>query len=441
MKVYKTKFAWIAACFLLAMGYVVSCTKDDQILDVPQINNSTDLISSRVATAPTLDGTIDASWDNATKLNFTLAVPDPGNGLFSGYIGDTYKATLRSMYDDNFIYFLAEYNDNTKNVNVTPWYFDTTAHLWKQEGSSNTYDANGAMTRVGFGEDKFAMLWNIDKSTPKFISQTCYASCHVFSPYMDYSVTPAVYKSNAGSGNHYTNGANEKIDMWWGHLSKDLVFNQMDDNYQDYAGGPAVWNLTGGNANGRHVDDLVVASTSTTWPYRPVYSTAAAQGAFNNRQTLKLDGTGASVTVPMWVKPDATNYNYILASDTLAGGAAVKITAVSSTGVLTYSGGTIVPTAEYQRVGDLVTGGVGAKAIPSFIASPLIGGRADISCAAVHTGSGWVIEYKRAIKTSDVLKQDVDFTNHEDTPFGFAIWNANNNQHAILPNLMLKFKN
>ena len=38
----------------------------------------------------------------------------------------------------------------------------------------------------------------------------------------------------------------------------------MDDNQQDWAGGLAVTSLTGGNANGRHVDDLVVTGTSTT---------------------------------------------------------------------------------------------------------------------------------------------------------------------------------
>ncbi len=443
MKILKTNLSLITITFLLAIGYVVSCTKDDQILDVAQTDNSTDLIASKASTAPVIDGTIDAAWQNATTLNFQPTVPDPGNGLFSGYIGDVYKASLRCMYDDQYVYFLAEYNDNTKNTNVTPWYFDSTTKRWNQEGSSKTYDVNGALTRVGFGEDKMAMLWNIDKSTPKFISQTCYASCHVFSPYMDYSVTPSVYKSNSNSGNHYTNGANEKIDMWWGHLSKDLVFNQMDDNYQDWAGGPGITNLTGGNANGRHVDDITVTSNSATWPYRPVYSTTATQGSSNNRQSLKLDGTGATVTVPLWIKVNATNYNYILATDTLSAANVVKITGVSSTGVLYYGvNDSINPNLgnDYLRTGNSVTGSVGSKCFPSFIASPLINGRADITCAAVHTGSGWIVEYKRLIKTSDVLKQDVDFTSKEDFPFGFAIWDGSNNQHAIQPNLVLKFK-
>ena len=412
------------------------------MLDTAQVNTGTDLISVKTTTAPTIDGTIDAVWDNATKLNITPTVPDPGNSLFTGYIGTVYPVTLRSMYDDQFIYFLAEYADNTKSVDVAPWYFDPITSRWLQEPTSKAFDVNGNLTRNDWGEDKIAMLWNINYSTPKFLTQTCYASCHVFTPYMDYSTTPPVYKSNSSSGNHYTNGTDEKIDMWWGHLSRDVIFNQMDDNYQDWAGGPAITNITGGNANGRHVDDLVINGASTTWPNRPTYTTTVPQGASNNRQTLKLDGTGANVTVPMWINPNATDYYYILATDTLAGGIAVKVTGVSSAGVLDYAGGSIDPNVgtDYQRVGDAVSGGVGAKCFPSYIASPLLGGRADIACSAFYTGTGWVVEYKRLLKTADVLKQDIDFTGLKDQQFGFAIWDRSNYQHAIQPNLVLKFK-
>jgi hypothetical protein len=289
------------------------------------------------------------------------------------------------------------------------------------------------------------MLWNVDFSTPKFISETCYGSCHIFTPYTDYSGATPITKSNAGQGNHYTNGASEKIDMWWAHLSRDVLFNQMDDNYQDWAGGPAVVNLVGGSGNGRHVDGITVNGASKTWPFPPTYTSVnPPQGASNNRQTLKmkLNGADTSVTVPAWFIPNATNYYYILATDTLPGGKAVKITGVDSTGLLTYAGGTIDPTVgtDYQRVGDPVTGGDGPKCFPSYIASPLLGGRADITCSAVYTGTGWIVEIKRKLKTGDTLKQDVDFSSLQDQQFGLAIWDKDNNQHGIQPNLTLKFK-
>ena len=108
MKLFKTKYFWVITTLVLAIGYVVSCTKTDQVLNTESTNSTTDLVSIKTTTAPTIDGTVDGLWDKATKLNITPTVPDPGNSLFSGYVGETYAATLRSMYDDQYIYFLAE---------------------------------------------------------------------------------------------------------------------------------------------------------------------------------------------------------------------------------------------------------------------------------------------------------------------------------------------
>ncbi|HCW08904.1 MAG TPA: hypothetical protein DGG95_16230, partial [Cytophagales bacterium] len=389
------------------VGYFVSCTQKDQVLNTtPPPVNTTTLTSITATTAPSIDGFIEAAWDNAPKLYATPTVPDPGNGLFTGYIGEEYPVTLRSMYDANYIYFLAEITDNSQTNIPSPWYFNPALNVtgktgWQKEPSSRSYDVNGLLSRVGFGEDRLAMLWNVDSSTPKFITETCYASCHVFSPYMDYSKNPAVYSSNANSGNHYTNSASEKIDMWWGRLgyaSKDASLKFMDDNYQDWAGGPAITNLTGGNANGRHVDGIYPNGTaSSTWPNRPNYTTSPVQGEVNNTQNLKLDGTGASVSVPLWVLISGTKTGFITAADTL-GGAALKVIAVSSAGVLTLSdNSTIDPTVgtDYQRTGDAISGPTAAKAIPGFLAYPLLNERADIVMAAVYSASGWTVEYKR----------------------------------------------
>jgi hypothetical protein len=43
------------------------------------------------------------------------------------------------------------------------------------------------------------------------------------------------------------------------------------------------------------------------------------------------------------------------------------------------------------------------------------------------------------LKTTDALKQDVDFSSLEDQPFGVAIFNKSNYQHGIKPGLLLKF--
>jgi len=245
------KTTFVLSFFIAVTVFFVYCTKTAQIV-APTTSSTNELLSYKTTTAPTIDGVIDAIWDKATKLQATPTVPDPGNGLFAGYQGTQYPATLRSMYDDQYIYFLAEWKD-ASNYQVQPWYFNPTTSRWAQRGNAKTFDVNGNLIKEGMGNDQLAMLWNIDGSTPKFVTQTCYASCHLFTPYRNYA---GVMVPNA-SANHYTNGANEKIDMWWCHLNKDLPQGQMDDEYQDWAGGPSVTDTVGGSGNGRHADDLV----------------------------------------------------------------------------------------------------------------------------------------------------------------------------------------
>lgn len=429
------------ATLLSSLTVLTYCTKENQIIETPATPNGNELMALYTSAAPTLDGVADAAWEKAPVLKFTVGMPDPGNGLWAGYQGLSYSGSMRAMYDKDNIYFLVEVNDADKNINVSPWYFDPNTKLWAKEPGSRTLDANGNLLREGFGKDQFAFLWDIDNSTPKFISQTCYASCHVFTPVWDNKVTPAVYKPN-NSGNHYTNAQSEKIDQWWIHPQRGMLYGFVDDNYQDYAGGPAITGAAGGNGNGRHFDDLVPTGTfSTSFPYGPSYTADATQGSANNTQKLKLDGTGASVDVPLWIIPNSTQ-GFIKVEDTLAGGVAKKITAVSSTGVLSYDGGTIDPNSgtDYQRLGTAATSGIGAKCFPSVILSTVKNGRADIQLGAVYAGGKWVYEIKRKLKTGDTLKQDVDFSSLEDKPFGIAYFDKSNYQHAIKPNLVLKFK-
>ena len=101
---FQQKSFWILTSVVLFVGYWVSCTKHDQVLVVNSTpDNSTVLQSIKTSAPPTIDGTIDAAWDNAPKLSVLPTVPDPGNGLFSGYSGRQYPATVRSMYDDQNI--------------------------------------------------------------------------------------------------------------------------------------------------------------------------------------------------------------------------------------------------------------------------------------------------------------------------------------------------
>ena len=405
-----SKHTLVFAFIAVTVVFLAYCRRDDQLLGV-DTSNTSELVSQKATVAPTIDGTIDAMWANAPKLEVVPQVPNPGNGLFAGYVGKTYNVTLRSLYDTENVYFLVEWDDPTASLVDRPWYYNPTTKLWAREANSPVFDVNGLQVRDAFNEDKLGFLWNI--STYDFPAKSCYASCHLNTPTID----PATGKTiPATSGNHYTNNVNEHIDQWHIHLMKDLVYDQGSDEYQD-------WNLGQINGNGRHADTQL----------------ATTDGVTTNTQNLKfsLNGKDTTVAVPKWVIPGGSNLLYIQASETVSG-VAKKVMAVDSTGVLYYDGGTIDPRigTDYQQVGK----GDGPKVIPSALVAPMTGNRADLTVKATHTGSGWVMEIKRALKTPDTINQDVDFSTLDDQPFGIAVFNQANNQHAIKPGLLLKFQ-
>ena len=67
------------------------------------------------------------------------------------------------------------------------------------------------------------------------------------------------------------------------------------------------------------------------------------------------------------------------------------------------------------------------------------GSRGDISANAIHTGSGWILEFKRALKTADAVN-DIDLSSLADQYFGCSIFDNVDAAHAIKANLVLKFK-
>jgi hypothetical protein len=143
MKLLNSKLRPALTFILIILGYVgylVSCTNEDQVIEpAPVVNNETDLVSVKVATPPTIDGTVDALWENSTKLQFSTEVPEVTGDIFRGYTGNIIPSvTLRSVYDAESIYFLAEWTDPTQSFARSPWYFNPATKKWAQEKA--TYD-------------------------------------------------------------------------------------------------------------------------------------------------------------------------------------------------------------------------------------------------------------------------------------------------------------
>jgi hypothetical protein len=382
------------------------CTHDDIVLDEftpggPAFSE-TELVSVFTNTPPNVDGIIESLWDDVVPLKSKATVPaqlgpEKVKENFYGYGGKSYNFSLRSMYDNQNIYFLVEWDDNTLSQDRETWYFDPTAQRWKQESRYPSFNGDGVLIRDAFYEDKFAFLWNVDNSVVNWNNTTCYVTCHTGLP------------AGSGYARHYTNGANERIDMWHWKLVREGAFGTVDDQYQDNA-----------TPNGRKSD-----------PKTP------GTGYSDNKQNLSITGTETVVSVPKYVIP-GEKYYYWIAQDQVTNGTAKLITAVDENGVLTYSGGTIDPNVDtdFQRAGSRS----GAKGVPSIVASKTLGNGGDISCKWVHTGSGFIMEIQRKLNTGDDQKVDINFADLADQYFGIGVFENAAVAHAIKANLLLKFK-
>jgi len=302
---------------ILATGVIVSsaialtyCTKNNQVV-TSDSGSSTTLTAVKTTTAPVIDGSIDAVWSKATELDVTATVPNPGNGTFEGYIGLSYNVTLRSLYDANNLYILVQWNDPDESLANTPISYNPTTKLWARQSNNYTFDVNGNTTSIPFNEDKFGFQWNINNSIASFASLSCYATCHI-NPTSDsinnHTNPPSLVTVPArAGGNHFTNGPEEKADLWHIHLMQDQVYGYADDDYIDYAGGQL-------NPNGRHSDGATISSTTNGIP-----SYSAVPGSVTNTQTLKIGGTGPTVTVPAWIVPGQSDATALITSNIVAG--------------------------------------------------------------------------------------------------------------------------
>jgi len=390
-------FGFLAFLFATAI-YFPGCTNDNQVLDVweppiPVVPTSNELVSVKTTDVITIDGDIDGAWSNATKLFTAVEVPDPGNKVFAGYEGNRNEVALRSMYDNENIYFLVEWADAAESLNRQSWYFDPIEKLWKQESNKPVINNEGIIVRQPFYEDKFAMLFNVDNSVANWSAQTCYASCH------------KDVGAEGGYARHYTQPG-ETIDMWHWKGTRTNVNGQADDQFQNDT-----------QPNGRHGDDK------------------DSGGYNNNVQEMEITGTTDIVKVPKYFIP-ATRYYYWITQSEIDAGTAKLITSVDADGVLGYDGGTIDPTdSEFQREGATT----GAKGIPSIYTAPFVGNRGDIEARGKFMGSGWVLEMKRKLTTDDTAGQDINFSSLETQAFGIAIFNNAAIAHGIRPGLSLRF--
>ncbi len=159
-----------------------------------------------------LSGVVDNAWQKAAPLKVTLDnLPyEPSNG-YDGMKETT--VTMKSLYDDEYIYLLLQYEDPTKSLARFPWVKQDDGS-WKQmkkkdsTGHDNTYY-----------EDKVGIFWNIN--TNGFSDEGCMISCH-----MD-------IEGDTSAGRKFTNNPGETIDMWHVKNVRTSPLGQVDDQFMD----------------------------------------------------------------------------------------------------------------------------------------------------------------------------------------------------------------
>jgi hypothetical protein len=181
------------------------------------------VLSVEVSTAPVLDGQPEALWNGADSI--TIPVSGGANA------GAT-EVSLKSVYTEDSVYFLAQWADPTESLRRMPWQKQSDGS-WTKLTTSTTHQENTNY------EDKLAFIWNIDDSIAGFNQQGCMVTCHA-------GEQPA----NSGFGSKYTANAGEVGDIWhWKGVRSNPV-GYVDDQYVD----SMRYDAEAAPAAGRHSD-------------------------------------------------------------------------------------------------------------------------------------------------------------------------------------------
>lgn len=165
------------------------------------------LVSVKAGTAPTMDGVgDDAAWADATEITIPVA---------GGANNGTTEIVLKSVHDDDMVYFLVSWADPTDSFIRAPWEKQADGS-WKKLSDPNDKGGDNNL----YYEDKLAFIWNIGNSIAGFETGGCMGLCHVgenpdAKPY----------------GNKYTANPGEIGDIW--HWKSVRNLNQVDDQYVD----------------------------------------------------------------------------------------------------------------------------------------------------------------------------------------------------------------
>lgn len=186
------RFTLVGALLALAVG--TGYAKEKDVLE-----------AVKVKTPPKLDGMIDDAWKTAKPL--TIKVIDGAN-----LPGGETDVTLKAVYTEDMVYFLAQYKDATQSFRRSPWQKQPDG-TWKKLKDPNDKGGDNQL----YYEDKFGWAWNI--SSPDFEKEGCAYACHT--------------GEGKPFGNKYLEKAGERLDLWHLKSVRTGPNGQLDDGYVD----------------------------------------------------------------------------------------------------------------------------------------------------------------------------------------------------------------
>jgi hypothetical protein len=167
-----------------------------------------DGLASVMATeVPVLDGVADdAAWADAPVLEIETR---------RGANESNTTLIMRSVYTEDMVYFIVEWEDPTDSFLRNPWELQEDG-TWIQLRDPEDM---GGDDNVWY-EDKLALLWNINDSIFGFEDDGCFVTCH-----RSEDGGPKPY------GDKYTENEGELGDIWHWKSVRNLF--QIDDQYLD----------------------------------------------------------------------------------------------------------------------------------------------------------------------------------------------------------------
>jgi hypothetical protein len=431
MKRVKLSMSVIVGLLLVSLQ---GCTHaDDYVEPIPEVATSSpnELLVTKFATAPVVDGNIDAVWANARPLINSFTVPSAGirtqpmnpDGflntepldIFAPFVGESYKFSLKGAHDGTNLYLLLEVEDGADSKDRMAVYFEPKNKIWKQE---HQY-ANNLNDK--FYEDKFAFMFPIKDATGAIPAGwnegTCTYTCHG-------GMTGTIAGDHdSRDTKHYMPIAGTKADLWHWKRLRGSLSNTIDDGFV------SAYNDFNGTVDKR--------------------GTAAANGRIPDAGKKTYDDNGlftdpvTGKNGPKWIIPGKTGYYYVTDAD-YANYTAKVVTGVAVDGTISYkddAAGTIKtldPNADLASYAQ----GTGSKRFPGVKLNDGTGyvgydSRNDTKVKATHNGSKWIIEITRKLKTEDTAN-DVVFEIGKEMKFGMSFFNNSAIAHGTLNLLTMK---